>query len=79
MTPPGSRFEAGSIELSTKIGLDDFFIFAVHFGVVDGELNFADEFDLNGDFRIDFDDFFIFTDNFGRTIANFDQISGDDD
>jgi len=62
----------------SKVGLDDFFIFADHFGVVDGELNFADEFDLNGDFRIDFDDFFIFTDNFGKTIANFDQISGDD-
>ena len=61
-----------------RVGLDDFFIFADHFGVVDGELNFADEFDLNGDLRIDFDDFFIFTDNFGKTIANFDQISGGD-
>ena len=57
-----------------KVGLDDFFIFADHFGVVEGELTFADEFDLNGDFRIDFDDFFIFTDNFGKTVANFDQI-----
>ena len=60
-----------------KVGLDDFFLFVDRFGRIEGEISFDSRFDLNGDTRIDFDDFFIFSDNFGKTVANFDELSGE--
>jgi len=58
------------------VGFNDFFLFADHFGFVEGEAGFDALFDLNGDFRIDFDDFFLFADHFGRVVANFRKIGG---
>ncbi len=60
-----------------KVGLDDFFLFADRFGRIEGEISFDARFDLDGNARIDFEDFFIFSDNFGKTVANFDEISGE--
>ena len=54
-----------------RIGLDDFFLFADHFGRRDGEIDFDSLYDLDGDYAIDFDDLFLFLDHFGGTVANF--------
>ena len=58
------------------VGFNDFFLFADHFGRIEGELTYDPRFDLNGNQRIDFSDFFIFADHFGRTVANFEEPSG---
>ena len=58
------------------VGLDDFFLFADHFGKIEGEIEFDVQFDLNADFKIDLGDFFLFADNFGKTVANFADIAG---
>ncbi len=58
------------------VGFNDFFLFADHFGRIEGELTYDPRFDLNGNQRIDFADFFIFADHFGRTVANFDAGTG---
>ena len=57
------------------VGFDDFFLFADHFGQVDGEINFKRQYDLDGNHRVDFADFFIFAENFGKTVANFDALA----
>ena len=58
------------------VGLDDFFLFADHFGRIEGEIDFDMQFDLNADFKIDLGDFFIFADHFGKTVANFVDFAG---
>ena len=57
------------------VDFNDFFLFADHFGRVEGELTYDSRFDLNRDQRIDFADFFIFADHFGRTVANFEELT----
>lgn len=56
------------------VGFDDFFLFIDHFGQVDGEIGFDNQYDLDGDHRINFADFFIFADHFGTRISNFDEL-----
>lgn len=53
-----------------RVDLNDFFLFADHFGRLEGEALYDEVYDLDGDGRIDFDDFFIFVDHFGREVAN---------
>jgi hypothetical protein len=45
------------------VDFNDFFLFADHFGTIDGQ----GAYDLSPNNAIDFDDFFVFADNFGRT------------
>ena len=58
------------------VGLDDFFLFADHFGRVEGETAFDPQYDLDGDRRIGFSDFFLFADHFGAVVANYAQLTG---
>jgi hypothetical protein len=57
-----------------KVGFNDFFAFADHFGRSSADANFDAAFDIdpidapNG--AVDFDDFFLFADNFGKSVAN---------
>jgi hypothetical protein len=57
------------------VGFDDFFLFADHFGRVEGETEFDARFDLSVDGRIDFADFFIFADYFGARVANPSEVT----
>lgn len=59
-----------------RVGFDDFFLFADHFGLATGEGTFDPIYDLVPNGKIDFDDFFLFADNFGKTIANADVVRG---
>ena len=59
------------------VDFNDFFLFADHFGMLEGESGFDALFDLNGDHRIDFADFFLFADHFGQVVANYESIVGD--
>ena len=57
-----------------KVGFNDFFAFADHFGRSSADANFDAAFDIdpidapNG--AVDFDDFFLFADNFSKSVAN---------
>ncbi|MBI2502735.1 MAG: hypothetical protein HYW07_05825 [Candidatus Latescibacteria bacterium] len=57
-----------------RVGFEDFFLFADHFGLGAGDTSFDPLFDLVPNGRIDFDDFFLFADNFGKVIANADEV-----
>lgn len=59
-----------------RVGFDDFFLFADHFGLGAGDTTFDPIYDLVPNGKVDFDDFFLFADNFGKTIANADQVRG---
>lgn len=59
-----------------RVGFDDFFLFADHFGLGDGDGSFDPIYDLVPNGKIDFDDFFLFADNFGKVIANADEVRG---
>ncbi|MCC7262736.1 MAG: fibronectin type III domain-containing protein [Candidatus Latescibacteria bacterium] len=59
-----------------RVGFDDFFLFADHFGLGTGEGSFDPIYDLVPNGKIDFDDFFLFADNFGKAIANADVVRG---
>lgn len=56
----------GDIDGNQMVNLDDFFIFADHFGKRRGETLFATPCDMNRNGEIDFDDFFILVDQFGK-------------
>jgi hypothetical protein len=58
----------GLFGADNKVGFDDFFMFADHFGLKAVETNYEPAFDLNQDSQINFTDFFIFADNFGRSV-----------
>ncbi len=58
------------------VDLNDFFLFAAHFGRLEGEPLYDGQYDLDGDGRVDFDDFFIFVDHFGREIVNLPSGAG---
>jgi hypothetical protein len=59
-----------------RVGFDDFFLFADHFGLETGNGTFDPIYDLVPNGKIDFDDFFLFADNFGKVIANADEVRG---
>ena len=50
---------------SGDVDFDDFFLFADHFGSIEGDADFDPIFDLDGSGAIDFPDFFRFADAFG--------------
>jgi hypothetical protein len=60
--------------IEDKVGFNDFFAFADHFGRSSADANFDAAYDIkpidapNG--VVDFDDFFLFADNFGKSVAN---------
>ena len=62
----------------TRVGVDDFFLFAEFFGLNDTEIDFDATFDIepsdapNG--KIDLDDFFLFAEDFGKTVVNAAEI-----
>jgi hypothetical protein len=56
----------GLFGIDTKVGFDDFFVFADNFGLSAADEIFEPAFDLIANAKIDFDDFFAFADNFGR-------------
>ncbi len=61
----------GLFGADSKVGFDDFFIFADNFGLTAADEAFEPAFDLApsaGTPKVDFDDFFVFADNFGRGI-----------
>ncbi|MFA6110129.1 MAG: hypothetical protein WDA75_15280 [Candidatus Latescibacterota bacterium] len=60
------------------VGFDDFFLFADHFGRVEGEAAFDARFDLSTDGRVDFADFFIFADYFAARVANYGELTTGD-
>jgi len=62
----------GLFGADNRVGYDDFFIFADHFGLSVGQEAFEPAFDLSRNNRIDYDDFFVFAENFGQVI----QIAG---
>ena len=60
----------GDFNEDGRVGFDDFFQFADHFGLVEGAPSTGGRvwdatFDLNRDGAVDFDDFFVFADHFG--------------
>jgi hypothetical protein len=59
----------GLFGADTKVDVDDFFIFADHFGMTAGADGFDRAFDLSPNNAIDIADFFVFADNFGREIV----------
>jgi hypothetical protein len=61
----------------STVGFEDFFLFADHFGLQQGNTAFDSRYDLIVDGKIDFLDFFRFADDFGRTIVNAAQVVGD--
>ena len=63
------RTISGLFGSDSRIGFDDFFIFADNFGLTAEDAGFDPAFDLAPSAVIDFDDFFVFADNFGRSIA----------
>jgi hypothetical protein len=56
----------GLFGADNKVDVDDFFIFADHFGMAAGVDGFDKAFDLDPNNAIDIADFFVFADNFGR-------------
>jgi hypothetical protein len=56
----------GLFGMDTKVGFDDFFVFADNFGLSAADEIFEPAFDLVSNAKIDFEDFFAFADNFGR-------------
>lgn len=52
-----------------RVDFNDFFLFADHFGTVEGQALYDPLYDLSPNHVVDFDDFFIFADNFGRRIG----------
>jgi hypothetical protein len=56
----------GLFGMDTKVGFDDFFVFADNFGLSAADEIFEPAFDLVANAKIDFEDFFAFADNFGR-------------
>ncbi len=69
-----SVFDASGVQVfglfgaDNRVGFDDFFVFADHFGLTAGDEAFEPAFDLRQNNRVDFEDFFVFADNFGRAI-----------
>ena len=59
-----------------RVGFDDFFLFADHFGLGTGDGTYDPMYDLVPNGKVDFDDFFLFADNFGKTIVNAGQVQG---
>ena len=59
----------GLFGADNRIGFDDFFLFADHFGLTAADAGFDPAFDLAPNAMIDFDDFFVFADHFGRSTA----------
>ena len=55
---------------SDTVGFDDFFLFADHFGLGEGEEGYDPLFDIVVNMAIDFDDFFRFADDFGKVVNN---------
>jgi len=58
----------GDFNLSHRIDLDDFFLFARNFGLREGEEDYDSKYDLNNDGRVELGDFFIFGSNFGKMV-----------
>ena len=61
---------AGLFDDDLDVDLDDFFLFAAHFGRADGEETFDVRFDLDGDGMVDLDDFFTLADHFGQVAVS---------
>ena len=61
---------AGLFDDDLDVDLDDFFLFADHFGRADGEEIFDVRFDLDGDGTVDLDDFFTLADHFGQVAVS---------
>ncbi len=59
----------GLFGADNRIGFDDFFLFADHFGLTAEDAGFDPAFDLAPSATIDFDDFFVFADHFGRSTV----------
>jgi|TARA_B100001964_G_scaffold227525_1_gene277601 hypothetical protein len=53
-----------------RIDFNDFFLFADHFGTIDGQAEYDPLYDLSPNSRIDFDDFFVFADNWRRRLGD---------
>ena len=64
-----SRAEAtlrSDFDNNGEVGLDDFFMFALHFGEKSGDRSWEYKYDLIKNGVIDFDDFFTFAEDFGK-------------
>lgn len=59
-----------------RVSFADFFLFADHFGLGEGDDTFDPLYDLVPNGKIDFADFFLFADNFGKAIVNADEVRG---
>ena len=68
----------GLFGADAQVGLDDFFLFADHYGRTRRDPEFAPAFDLDGNGAVDMDDFFLLADNFGRMVVNHPSISRGD-
>ena len=59
--------------IEDKVGFDDFYAFADHFGSSSADADFEAAYDINPidapDGAVDLDDFFLFTDYFGKSVA----------
>ncbi len=49
-----------------KVGFDDYFLFADHYGSTSKQPGYDARFDLDGDGQVGLSDFFLFADSFGR-------------
>jgi len=56
------------------VDFDDFFLFADHFGLKEGDENFDPRFDIVTNGSVDFNDFFRFADDFGKVVVNADEV-----
>ena len=57
-----------------RVGLTDFFLFADHFGLSEGEDDYDSRFDIVANGIVDLLDFFRFADDFGTVVANAAEI-----
>ena len=57
-----------------RVGLTDFFLFADHFGLSEGEDDYDSRFDIVANGIVDLLDFFRFADDFGTLVANAAEI-----
>ena len=49
-----------------KVGFEDFFLFANHYGSIPEQSGYDARFDLVGNGQVGLSDFFLFSDSFGK-------------
>ena len=70
LDPDGAPILGWFTREGESVDFDDFFLFADHFGLSEGDDGYDSLFDIVATGTIDFDDFFRFADDFGKVVVN---------